>query len=475
MINLEKRLAFWAGLKPNEVAFVDGKKEITFAELQIHTLKVASVLSSYGVKSGDLVCTVLSASLDWPVILALQLLGATSFAKPGLVTFDLYAAPDWLIAGSEHPHFSKEKTILVNESFAQAVNDSELFKTSDSAFDPARPIRLSSTSGTSGEVKYLAFTESEIYERLLAPSVVNFVGNGKFLNLMLFGAAQSYNWAHRALLEGKTFYTSKSSDEGIFEMLAKYGIATIYGSPQQISVAAETIQRLGHKLSGKFNLVLGGSAPSMKLLENIRKNHNSLIINSLGSAETGFIAMLDFSKENSRGLVIHPNSVVEVLDENKKILNTEEVGILRYKIPGAANSYFNNLEASKSNFEDGYFYSGDMGYKTLDGRLFITGRSNEVINLGGVKVNPEQIDEIVLSEPGIADAAAFALDDESGVPKLAIALVVDNEFDEAEFVQKMKGKFTRAKIEGIFRVNAIPRNPNGKIIRRELNRKFSKQ
>jgi len=113
-----------------------------------------------------------------------------------------------------------------------------------------------------------------------------------------------------------------------------------------------------------------------------------------------------------------------------------------------------------------------MGYKTKDGRLFITGRSNEVINLGGVKINPEQVDEIVVLQEGVIDVAAFAIEDETGIPKLAIAVVIDSEFNEEKFRESMKFKFQSAKVEKIFRVEAIPRNPNGKILRRELSQKF---
>ena len=97
----------------------------------------------------------------------------------------------------------------------------------------------------------------------------------------------------------------------------------------------------------------------------------------------------------------------------------------------------------------------------------------EVINFGGVKINPEQVDALLLTEIGIQDAASFALDDETGIPKLAVALVVDHEFDEEVFLSAMKVKFTRAKISRVFKVNAVPRNQNGKILRRELSRKFN--
>ena len=475
MINVPERLRFWAGLKPNELAFVDGKKEITFAELHIHTLKVAATLEKMGIGSGDLVCTILPAYLDWPITLALQILGTTSFAKPSGANFDLVVDPKWLITSKEHPQFSLERTILVDQDFAEKVNESELRLSEAVPIDASHPIRLNSTSGTTGEVKYFGINEIDVFHRIQSTSGVSYLGNKKFLSLFPFGASQNYFWAHRALLEGKTYFVLSPKDESIFEFLKRYDIRTIYGSPQQILGMLENIENKGTSLDSNFNLILGGSAPSSQLLKKIRKNHRSSIYNSHGSAETGFISICNISDEDYPGLIVHPSVRVQIVDERSNESEQGQIGIIRYKIPHGATHYLNNAEATEKSFKDGYFYSGDMGYKTLDGRLFITGRSNEIINLGGVKVNPEQIDEMVLSEPGIADAAAFALDHESGVPKLAIALVVDHEFDEAEFVQTMKGKFTRAKIEGIFRVNAIPRNPNGKILRRELNRKFSKQ
>jgi len=473
MISAHKKLEFWAGLKPDELAFVDGKKEITFAELNIHTLKVTSVLRELGIDRGDLVCTMLPAYLDWPVTLALQIIGATSFAKPTSASFDLYAEPKWLIALKEHPQFSIQNTIVVDQNFAERVNDAESYIPSQELLDPSNLMRLCSTSGTSGETKYLAYSFSDMFSRLFSPSAVTFVGNGKFLNLMHFGAAQSYFWAQRALNAGKTYFTSGASNDALFEFLRKYSIETIYGSPQQISIFMQNLRNAGQNLDSNFNLVLGGSAPSPKMLEMIREENKCSIFNAHGSAETGFISACDVTLKDAPGLLIYPNSIVEVVDENDSELSENQIGLLRYKVPGACTSYLNNPDQTKKSFRDGFFYSGDMGYKSDDGRLHITGRSNEVINFGGVKINPEQVDALLLTEIGIQDAASFALDDETGIPKLAVALVVDHEFDEEVFLSAMKVKFTRAKISRVFKVNAVPRNQNGKILRRELSRKFN--
>ena len=472
VIDIRRNLEFWASVKPHELAFFDGKKEITFAGLQDHTLKIATTLRSLGVRDGDLVCTILPPYLDWPVTLALQIIGAVSFSKPANSHFDSCVEPKWLISATEQPKFTTGNTILVNQDFAEKVNSADTTEKIEIEHDPNKIFRLSSTSGTSGEVKYLSFTQNEIRPRVENQRPTDFLGNRRFLNLFPPSASASFNWALRSLLFGKTYFTASPKDEIVESIILRKNVKTIIGSPNQISRFLTTLEIMKIKLDSSHNIIMGGSTPSARLLNRIRNEHQATIYNSHGSAETGFISICNVTTENSPGLLIYPNSIVEVLDERGLLIDSEEVGILRYKTLYASNSYFNNPTATKEYFKDGYFYSGDMGYKTKDGRLFITGRTNEVINLGGVKINPEQVDEIAGTQDGVLDVAAFAIEDESGIPRLAIALVIDSEFDEENFRENMKFKFQSAKVEKIFKVEAIPRNPNGKILRRVLNQKF---
>ena len=473
MINIRRKLEFWAGVKPHELAFVDGKKEITFAGLQAHTLKIATTLRALGIKDGELVCTILPPYLDWPVTLALQIIGAVSYSKPANSNFDSCAEPKWLISATEQPKFSTGNTILVNQDFAEKVNSADSLEKIEITFDPNKVFRLSSTSGTSGEVKYLSFTENEMLPRAENLSPWEFIGAGRFLNLFPPSASQSFNWGLRSLIAGKTYFTASPKDEIVGSIILGKNVKTIIGSPNHISTLLTTLEGKKIQLDSTHKIVISGSAPSPRLLSRIRGQHQSSIYNSHGSAETGFMSICDVTTEDSPGLLIYPNSIVEVLDEGGRLIEAGEVGVLRYKVDYAANSYFNNPQATEEYFKDGYFYSGDMGYKTKDGRLFITGRSNEVINLGGVKINPEQVDEIAVLQVGVLDVAAFAIEDESGIPKLAIAVVIDTEFNEEKFKENMKFKFQSARVEKIFKVESIPRNPNGKILRRELNQRFS--
>ena len=472
MLNVRKRLEFYAILKPNQLAFVEGKKEITFAKLHNHTLKIASVLKEFGIKRGDLVGTILPGHLDWPVTLALSIIGATSFSKPNVGNAYSDVKPDWLITSKVDNNFPMNKTLVVDQKFAEQVNLADLYPENNENFDPSQPTRLYSTSGTTGDSKYVGVSENELIARFLAPSSAALIGNGKFVNFFAFPAYQSHNWALRSLFEGRTYFSASPNYENLVKLIADNNVKTVIGSPNHILQFLDTIKAKGAKLESNFNIVMGGSSPTSRILNRIRSEQPCKIYNALAATETGFIAICDVTTEDFPGLLIHPNSIVQILNDEGGEVDFDQSGLIRYKVPFAASSYLNNPTATAKSFDSEFFYSGDIGFKGEDGRLHIIGRNDEIINFGGVKISPEQLDEIATLQIGVQDAATFALEDNSGISKLSIALVVDQEFIEADFRLSISEKFTRTRLVNVFLVSSIPRNINGKILRRELNQKF---
>jgi acyl-coenzyme A synthetase/AMP-(fatty) acid ligase len=106
-----------------------------------------------------------------------------------------------------------------------------------------------------------------------------------------------------------------------------------------------------------------------------------------------------------------------------------------------------------------------------NGLLFLTGRETEIINRGGVKIDPVNVDEDVLAYPDIEDAAAFGFSRKAGVEEIAIAMVVKEVFDIAPRRAVLVKKFGNPI--HFFRVKQIPRNQMGKVLRRQLRKDFS--
>ena len=77
--------------------------------------------------------------------------------------------------------------------------------------------------------------------------------------------------------------------------------------------------------------------------------------------------------------------------------------------PNVTKGYENNPEANETAFAHGWFHTGDQGYMDEDGYLKITGRLKEIINRGGEKISPAEIDEVLLDHPAVQQALAFAI------------------------------------------------------------------
>ena len=91
------------------------------------------------------------------------------------------------------------------------------------------------------------------------------------------------------------------------------------------------------------------------------------------------------------------------------ILPANKTGTVRYKRKNMINSYLNDEDASKVSFKNGYFYPGDLGKLDENGVLYLEGRTNDVINIGGIKLNPENIDQFIELCKSIVATEKFCL------------------------------------------------------------------
>ena len=134
-------------------------------------------------------------------------------------------------------------------------------------------------------------------------------------------------------------------------------------------------------------------------------------------------------------------------------------------------SGYEDLPAAEQPFRDGWLRTGDEGYFDRDGYLFLTGRLKEVINRGGEKISPSEIDELLASCPGVAAGAAFALPHETLGEEVAAAVVPASgaRLTPADVVAALRGRIADYKQPRVVvLVDALPRVPSGKLDRRAL-------
>jgi acyl-CoA synthetase (AMP-forming)/AMP-acid ligase II len=119
-------------------------------------------------------------------------------------------------------------------------------------------------------------------------------------------------------------------------------------------------------------------------------------------------------------------------------------------------------------FKDAWFYPGDVGRIYPDGLVVITGRTNEVINRGGIIVAPEVIEEVLRLDSRVQDIAVVGVLNAAGIEEIWAAVVSDTELDARTMIEASRPKLNEKVPDRIIRIDAIPRNENGKIKRNEL-------
>jgi len=142
------------------------------------------------------------------------------------------------------------------------------------------------------------------------------------------------------------------------------------------------------------------------------------------------------------------------------------------KGPNIMKGYFKLPEQTAAAFdENGYFRTGDMGRFDADGHLYITGRIKEMLIIGGENVFPREIEEVLDKHPTVAASAVIGVMDESRgeVPVAFVELKEGEKFDETALRKFCREHLAQFKVPRDIRsIEKLPRNPTGKIMRREL-------
>lgn len=171
-------------------------------------------------------------------------------------------------------------------------------------------------------------------------------------------------------------------------------------------------------------------------------------------------------KPGSVGLPAGPEIVI--IDAGGAALATGTRGEIAIRGPNVMRAYHANPEANRSAFTDGWFRTGDEGYLDADGFLHITGRLKEMINRGGEKITPREIDEALLTHPDVAQAVAFAVPHPTLGEDVAAAVVPrpGSTIAAEALRQFLFGRLADFKVPSeVLLLAEIPKGPTGKVQR----------
>ncbi|MGY3235686.1 amino acid adenylation domain-containing protein [Bradyrhizobium sp. USDA 4448] len=177
----------------------------------------------------------------------------------------------------------------------------------------------------------------------------------------------------------------------------------------------------------------------------------------------------ELRKIGSVGRAAGPEIVI--MDDAGRTLAHGERGEIMLRGPNMSRGYYNDEAATQAAFRNGWFRTGDLGYLDADGYLFIVGRIKDVINRGGQKVSPLEVEEVLLAHPAVLEAGVFAIPHAKLGENVAAVVVLrsNSEATSDQLRQFARKRLAAYKVPSLIRsVAALPKGASGKVKRNAL-------
>jgi acyl-CoA synthetase (AMP-forming)/AMP-acid ligase II len=231
--------------------------------------------------------------------------------------------------------------------------------------------------------------------------------------------------------------------------------------------------------SARLRLIRSSSASlPPQLMADLEKTFSVPVIEAYGMTEAAHQMASNplppgERKPGSVGMAAGPE--VAIMDENADLLPAGSIGEVVVRGDNVTKGYHNNTEANSAAFSDGWFRTGDQGVIDEDGYLRLTGRLKEIINRGGEKISPREVDEVLLDHPAVAQVVTFAIPHEKLGEDVAAAIVLK---EKSKATEREIRKFAAEHLADVkvprkvIFLDEIPQGASGKLQRIGLARKL---
>lgn len=482
-MNFNEQIEFYAQVSPKKVAMIMEQNIITYGQLIVFVNSVSKRVSELGLQRGSRVAVMINdPNYALIVILALFKQGmivipanSPNVLKPELSLTTIIS--DRVLEDPEQNSLCK----IIDDSWFSGA-DGSLDSSYGPGYEKDSDICLASlSSGTTGKAKVIGFTVEQFKHRIWTfPGMSPPYGMLQVRDMINIGLETTRGLAYRlARVMGGGILFNFPRNAGPFIWLKAINlncIEQIMTTPRMLSGLLNAQDKIGARCPSLKTVMVGGAYLNPQLSQIAQRMLCRNIIVPYGSTEAGLIssghAHIIEKTEGSVG-TLFPWVEAQAVDEADNTLSAGLEGAIRLRVPEAygVTSYFVNPqeEEDAKNLRNGWFYPGDLGYVTAQRELVIKGRQSELINIGGNKISPDKIEEVLLQYPGIRDVAAFGVKNNIGLENVHAAIVgLDTATDELkQFCIQHLGAFTPKNF--IF-VDDIPRNEMGKIRRWELKK-----
>jgi fatty-acyl-CoA synthase len=492
-------------MQPQATALRFTGRTVTWADLQRRVAALAGALSRRGVGFGDRVMVLMLNRTEFiESVLAANMLGAIAVplnfrltpAEIALLVEDCEArvmiteevlAP---VAVGVADIQSLMGTIVVagGSSDDRVLGYDDLIDEQGGPVQPAdvpndSPALIMYTSGTTGRPKGAVLTHTNLTGQTMTGLYTNGAdinGDVGFIGVPLFHIAGIGNLLTGMLLGAPTvIYPLGAFDPGqLLDVLAAEKVTGIFLVPAQWQAVCAEQQTRPREL--KLRIMSWGAAPAPDALlrEMSATFPGTHILAAFGQTEMSPVTCMllgddAIRKRGSVGKVI-PTVAARVVDENMNDVPIGEVGEIVYRAPTLMSGYWNNPTATAEAFAGGWFHSGDLVRMDDEGYIWVVDRKKDMIISGGENIYCAEVENVLAGHPGVVEVAVIGRSHEKwGEVPIAVAAVTDAGLrlgDLDEFLTERLARYKHPKALEI--VDALPRNPAGKVLKTELRVRY---
>ncbi|HEX7296537.1 MAG TPA: long-chain fatty acid--CoA ligase [Pyrinomonadaceae bacterium] len=478
----------------------DGRR-FTYLEFDSIVNQVSARLRELGIKKGDVVSLLMPNCAEYIIAyFACWKIRAiagpvNSLLKPHEMVFIL--------------RNSEAKALLVNSAFLPSIDEirAELpalksivpFDDAHEAAHSAAPkIQIDNeplgsddeaiiiyTSGTTGKPKGCLLTHGNLVANARQISEwLKFTPHDRLLTIMpLFHMnAVSVTTMSALYAGGSTVISPKFSASRFWQIISEYHITSFGSVATMLSMLLTTYPDgvpAGLK-TDQLRFAMCGSAPvPAEVLKRFEETFNCLVIEGYGLSES--TCRSTFNPPDARrragscGLPI--GNQMMVVDEDEREVPAGTRGEIVLRGENILKGYYKNPEATETAFRNGWFHTGDIGYRDKDGFFYIVDRKSDMIIRGGENIYPREIDEVLYQHPAVSAASVVGIPDELYGEDVAAFVVLKEgaaatEDDVIGFCREQLADYKCPKT--IRFVKEIPKGPTGKLLKRELAEQFKK-
>jgi len=493
--------------RPDAVALDFEGRTVSYAELDKRANQVAQGLIAAGVKPDARVGylgknsdryfeTLLGAFKARAVVVGVN----WRLAPPEIVYVLNDAACEVLFVGRDFvaaaekvlPECPKIKKVIAIDGGHPEFADYAAWRDAQDATDPMLPVSDGDdviqlyTSGTTGHPKGVQLTNANYMACLRGVAdigLADFTDEDVVLVAMPIFHVAGVNIGLLALSQGTRAVILKEVDpQTILRLIGEKGITNAFMVPAVILFLVQQPNVREFDLSSLKFVWYGASPIAEELLMTARGLFGCDFAQVYGLTETTgagtYLPEADHDpargKLRSCGIPI-PSLEIRIVDAEGRTLPAGEVGEILIKAPHVMKGYWNQPDATRKSVVEDWFYTGDAGYFDADGYLYIHDRVKDMIVSGGENIYPAEVENAIFGHPGVADVAVIGVPDEKWGEAVKAIIVKKPGADiaPAAIIAYARERIAGYKVpKSVDFIAALPRNPSGKILRRELRQPY---